>query len=61
VMGTAFQLRKVRRWMMVRELLNNGNGNVLNATDVQLNMVKVVCFKLCDFNHNKSIRTKILK
>jgi len=46
---------------MVRELLNNGNGNVLNATDVQLNMVKVVCFKLCDFNHNKSIKTKILK
>ena len=31
-MGTVFQFRKVRRWMMVRELLNN--GNVLNATEM---------------------------
>ena len=33
------------------------SGNIPSAT-VQLNMVKIVCFILCDFYHNKKQQKK---
>ena len=56
-MGTAFQFRKVKNsgdgfwWDLYR------NMNVLSRHwTVQLNMVKIVCFTLCDVYHNKQTK-----
>ena len=53
LMGTEFQFRKVK-------ILGDDGGESFITMEctychctVQLNMVKIVCFILCDFFHNK--------
>ena len=59
LMGTEFQFRKVKIWG------DDGGESFITMEctychcTVQLNMVKIVCFILCDFFHNKKNFFKI--